>query len=211
MHIHFDCSTALNARIFRNNHWQLPLYLLIWSSLCIVTTGSFQNIGGKGLKPCLSTIQIPGRQTAQVNQLIHDQECWFRSLTLIEQYTPSKPILGCVDAFSEAMTLLSDPQQGIISSVDEIGAVGHRIAHGGDISKAHVIDGSVSPFSVLPIPLFALISSHSVRPQNVSPVFRSWTASARQCSGPRSTIQQTSRVRPAIAPSLAAARLQSSR
>lgn len=100
------------------------------------------------MKPCLSTIQIPGRATVQVNHSravnIFFLISWFDCLTLIQQYTPSKPIMGCVDAFNEAMSLLSDSHQGIISSVDEIGAVGHRIAHGGDISKAHVIDSSVS-------------------------------------------------------------------
>ena len=59
------------------------------------------------------------------------------------QYTPAKPITGGVDAFTETMALLCDPHHGIISSVDDIGAVGHRIAHGGDISKAHVIDSTV--------------------------------------------------------------------
>ena len=46
------------------------------------------------------------------------------------------------EAIEAVMSILVDPADGVIKSVDEIDAVGHRVLHGGDkfveIGRAHV-------------------------------------------------------------------------
>ena len=42
-------------------------------------------------------------------------------------------------AIELVLSLLTDPELGVIESVDEIGAVGHRFAHGGEIKKSTVL------------------------------------------------------------------------
>ena len=42
-------------------------------------------------------------------------------------------------AIELVLSLLCDPELGVIASVDEIGAVGHRFAHGGEIKKSTVL------------------------------------------------------------------------
>ncbi len=47
-------------------------------------------------------------------------------------------------AFELVMKALTDPQNGIISSMDEIGAIGHRVLHGGeDFSTSVIVDDKV--------------------------------------------------------------------
>jgi len=47
-------------------------------------------------------------------------------------------------AFRHAMAALTDAEHGVISSLDEIGAVGHRVVHGGEkFAEAVVIDDEV--------------------------------------------------------------------
>ena len=36
------------------------------------------------------------------------------------------------EAISEVLRALADPENGVVSSMDEIGAVGHRVVHGGE-------------------------------------------------------------------------------
>ena len=40
------------------------------------------------------------------------------------------------EAISEVLRALADPENGVVSSMDEIGAVGHRVVHGGEKFKA---------------------------------------------------------------------------
>ena len=42
-------------------------------------------------------------------------------------------------AIELVLKLLCDAELGVISSVDEIGAVGHRFAHGGEIRKSSIL------------------------------------------------------------------------
>ena len=51
---------------------------------------------------------------------------------------------GHVDAVKYVIEALTDPQTGVVKSMDEISAVGHRVAHGGETFKKSVlIDDSV--------------------------------------------------------------------
>ena len=48
------------------------------------------------------------------------------------------------EAISEVLRALADPENGVISSVDEIGAVGHRVVHGGEsFAESVLIDEDV--------------------------------------------------------------------
>lgn len=44
----------------------------------------------------------------------------------------SAPVLDHRDAIRSVLDLIVDPQRGAVSSLDEIGAVGHRVVHGGE-------------------------------------------------------------------------------
>lgn len=47
-------------------------------------------------------------------------------------------------AFSQAMAALTSPEHGVIASLDEIGAVGHRVVHGGEeFAESVLIDSEV--------------------------------------------------------------------
>ncbi len=50
-----------------------------------------------------------------------------------------KVIANHTEAFELVMHALTDPEKGIISSMDEIGAIGHRVLHGGEDFKHSVI------------------------------------------------------------------------
>ena len=43
-------------------------------------------------------------------------------------------------AIELVLSLLTDPELGVVASADEIGAVGHRFAHGGEIRQSSVLD-----------------------------------------------------------------------
>ena len=49
-----------------------------------------------------------------------------------EDYKKNDPIPTHADAFKLVLDSLVDPEIGVIKSVDEIGAVGHRVVHGGE-------------------------------------------------------------------------------
>ena len=51
-------------------------------------------------------------------------------------YEEDYPMPTHNEAIALVLKLLTDPELGVISSVDEIGAVGHRFAHGGKLSKS---------------------------------------------------------------------------
>ena len=42
-------------------------------------------------------------------------------------------------AIALVLRLLTDPELGVISSPDEIGAVGHRVAHGGKLRRSAIL------------------------------------------------------------------------
>ena len=43
-------------------------------------------------------------------------------------------------AIELVLSLLTDPELGVVASADEIGAVGHRFAHGGEIRESSILD-----------------------------------------------------------------------
>ncbi|MBP5293965.1 MAG: acetate kinase [Clostridia bacterium] len=47
------------------------------------------------------------------------------------------------DAIALVLKLLTDPELGVISSVDEIDAVGHRVAHGGKLKASMIVTDEV--------------------------------------------------------------------
>jgi acetate kinase len=56
----------------------------------------------------------------------------------------SRTILDHRDAIRAILTLVTDPERGAISSLDEIGVVGHRVVHGGErFTSPAVIDRDV--------------------------------------------------------------------
>ena len=60
------------------------------------------------------------------------------------KYEIKRPIKDHVEATQLVLATLQDPEMGVISSVDEIGAVGHRVLHGGtEFSESVVINDQV--------------------------------------------------------------------
>ena len=56
-----------------------------------------------------------------------------------ESYQASADLKDHKDAIELVLKLLCDSELGVISSPDEIGAVGHRFAHGGELRKSAVL------------------------------------------------------------------------
>ena len=61
-----------------------------------------------------------------------------------EKIVKTTPMKDHTDAISLVIEALTDPNTGVVKSLDEIGAVGHRIVHGGEkFNKATVITDEV--------------------------------------------------------------------
>ncbi|MBQ8151594.1 MAG: acetate kinase [Firmicutes bacterium] len=61
-----------------------------------------------------------------------------------EKVVKETPMKDHKDAISNVIEALLDPEHGVISSMDEIGAVGHRVAHGGEkYAQSVLIDDKV--------------------------------------------------------------------
>ncbi|SFS61297.1 acetate/propionate family kinase [Marininema halotolerans] len=62
----------------------------------------------------------------------------------IEPLIVTAEILDHQQGMNRVLSLLTDPQQGVLQSIDEVKAVGHRVVHGGeDFSQSVVIDEHV--------------------------------------------------------------------
>ncbi|MBE9912849.1 acetate kinase [Paenibacillus donghaensis] len=60
------------------------------------------------------------------------------------EVTEVSEILEHTTAIRKVLALLTDPDHGVIGSVDEIEAVGHRVVHGGEFfSESALVDGDV--------------------------------------------------------------------
>ena len=71
-----------------------------------------------------------------------------------EPYKQEYPMPTHNEAITLVLQLLTDAQKGVISSIDEINAVGHRIAHGGEkYNKSSVIDDEMLQYleGIVPI------------------------------------------------------------
>lgn len=69
-------------------------------------------------------------------------------------YSTDYPMPTHSEAITLVLSLLTDAEHGVISSIDEIDAVGHRIAHGGEkYKKSTVIDDEVLEYleGIVPI------------------------------------------------------------
>lgn len=61
-----------------------------------------------------------------------------------QKYVVEQPMKSHTDAITLVLETLIDPAHGVITSIDEIGAVGHRVLHGGDkFTASCVIDAAV--------------------------------------------------------------------
>lgn len=68
-----------------------------------------------------------------------------------------KPMKDHADAIQMVIDALTDPEYGVIASMDEIGAVGHRVVHGGEyFSDSVIIDDEVKKALDLCTPLAPL-------------------------------------------------------
>ncbi len=74
-----------------------------------------------------------------------------------EKVVIEKPMRDHSDAISMVLAALTDANHGVISSMDEISAVGHRVVHGGEtFNKSVVIDADVKKAVEECIPLAPL-------------------------------------------------------
>ena len=56
-----------------------------------------------------------------------------------ENLTITQPVSDHVEAVKLVFTALTDEKHGVIASMDEISAVGHRVLHGGDKFSASIV------------------------------------------------------------------------
>ena len=56
-----------------------------------------------------------------------------------DKYIIDKPIPDHTEGIKSVLDLLVDPEQGVLKSLSEINAVGHRVAHGGDLFNASAV------------------------------------------------------------------------
>lgn len=56
-----------------------------------------------------------------------------------ENYKAEVPLATHDDAIALVLKLLTDPELGVLSDISEIGAVGHRFAHGGELKESMVL------------------------------------------------------------------------
>lgn len=56
-----------------------------------------------------------------------------------EKFVKTQPMNNHSDAIKLVMEALTDPEHGVISSIDEIAATGHRVVHGGEAFKSSAI------------------------------------------------------------------------
>lgn len=68
-------------------------------------------------------------------------------------YATDYPMPSHNEAIALVLKLLTDPELGVIASVDEIGAVGHRFAHGGKFQSSQVLTKAEMDYleSIIPI------------------------------------------------------------
>ncbi len=60
-----------------------------------------------------------------------------------DKYVIEKPLPNHNTALEAVLALLTDPTLGVVASVSEIGAVGHRVVHGGETLSVNVVDDKV--------------------------------------------------------------------
>ncbi|MCC6442986.1 MAG: acetate kinase [Armatimonadetes bacterium] len=76
----------------------------------LMAKGEVQRVGISGSEPATLTQQVPGRDPYKIAADIPDHKI----------------------ALKLAIATLTDPDQGVLAELSEIGAVGHRVVHGGE-------------------------------------------------------------------------------
>ena len=98
-----------------------------------------------------------------------------------KKYEKDIPMPTHKEAIEAVMSILVDPEYGVIKSVDEIDAVGHRVLHGGDkFVESCIIDEACkqAPSARCTIPPTSWALKHAKRPCRAS--------RRSPCSTPRS-------------------------
>ena len=102
-----------------------------------------------------------------------------------KKYEKDIPMPTHKEAIEAVMSILVDPEYGVIKSVDEIDAVGHRVLHGGDkFVESCIIDeackqaATATPSARCTIPPTSWALKHAKRPCRAS--------RRSPCSTPRS-------------------------
>jgi len=70
-----------------------------------------------------------------------------------ENYKAEAPLHSHDDAIALVLTLLTDPELGVIADISEIGAVGHRFAHGGTLTESTVLGQKEKDYLASIVPL----------------------------------------------------------
>lgn len=83
-----------------------------------------------------------------------------------DPYKENVPFPTHDEALAEVIRLLTDDEFGVIASVDEIDAVGHRIAHGGKYQESVVIDDEVIHYLETIIPINPLHGPPAIKGMN---------------------------------------------
>lgn len=74
-----------------------------------------------------------------------------------EEFTKNEPLASHQEAMELVLQTLVSPEHGVVESMDEVQAIGHRVVHGGEsIRKAVLIDEEVEEVIKRIIPLAPL-------------------------------------------------------
>ena len=70
-----------------------------------------------------------------------------------DKYEKETPLPDHNAALKLVLEILTDAELGVISDISEIGAVGHRFAHGGKLKESHILDDEILAYieSIVPI------------------------------------------------------------
>ena len=112
------------------------------------------NAGSSSLKYQLIDMENESILVKGLCERIGTSGCITHKVQGAEPYKTDYPMPTHSEAISLVLSLLTDKEHGVISSVDEIDAVGHRIAHGGEKYKVStIIDDEVLEYleGIVPI------------------------------------------------------------
>lgn len=102
------------------------------------------NAGSSSLKYQLFDMENENVLVKGLCERIGTTGCITHKITGAEPYKTDYPMPTHNEAIGLVLSLLTDAEHGVISSIDEIDAVGHRIAHGGEkYKKSTVVDEEV--------------------------------------------------------------------
>ncbi|MFD2168608.1 acetate/propionate family kinase [Tumebacillus lipolyticus] len=97
------------------------------------------NCGSSSLKYRLFAMPEESVLTKGVIEKIGTEDAIHRYGTESEESSLTEPIYDHREALSRVVATLTSKQAGVISSAQEIGAVGHRVVHGGEVFSSSVV------------------------------------------------------------------------